>query len=73
MTRHLFAVADTSVLLAVYNRKDDHHERAVQALSLVDRLVVSPMVLAELATTSPPESAGEPQSMLWPVCGPGEH
>ena len=48
MTRHLFAVADTSVLLAAYNRKDDHHERAVQALSLVDRLVVSPMVLAEL-------------------------
>lgn len=48
MTRHLFAVADTSVLLTVYNRKDDHHERAVQALSVIDRLVVSPMVLAEL-------------------------
>jgi predicted nucleic acid-binding protein len=48
VTRHLFAVADTSVLLAVYNRKDDHHKRAVQTLSLVDRLVVSPMVLAEL-------------------------
>lgn len=48
MTHHLFAVADTSVLLAVYNRKDDHHERAVRALSLVERLVVSPMVLAEL-------------------------
>ncbi|MEU9329797.1 PIN domain-containing protein [Streptomyces canus] len=46
--RHLFAVADTSVLLAIYNRKDTHHEAAVQALSLVDRLVVSPMVLAEL-------------------------
>ncbi|MGP4084358.1 type II toxin-antitoxin system VapC family toxin [Streptomyces sp. KR55] len=41
-------MADTSVLLAVYNRKDEHHERAVQSLSLVDRLVVSPMVLAEL-------------------------
>ncbi|NUR04492.1 MAG: PIN domain-containing protein [Streptomyces sp.] len=48
MTRHRFAVADTSVLLAVYNRKDDDHERAVQTLSLVDRLVVSPLVLAEL-------------------------
>jgi len=36
------------VLLAVYNRKDDHHERAVRALGLVDRLVVSPMVLTEL-------------------------
>ena len=48
MKRRLFGVADTSVLLAVYNRKDAHHESAVQALSLVDRLVVSPMVLAEL-------------------------
>ncbi|MEU9172316.1 PIN domain-containing protein [Streptomyces sp. NPDC048420] len=48
MKRHLFAVADTSVLLAIYNRKDSHHESAVQALSLADRLVVSPMVLAEL-------------------------
>ncbi|MCX5234371.1 type II toxin-antitoxin system VapC family toxin [Streptomyces prunicolor] len=48
MKRHLFGVADTSVLLAVYNRKDAHHEPSVQALSLVDRLVVSPMVLAEL-------------------------
>jgi predicted nucleic acid-binding protein len=46
VTRHRFAVADTSVLLAVYNRKDDDHERAVQTLSLVDRLVVSPLVLA---------------------------
>ncbi|PAZ15307.1 VapC toxin family PIN domain ribonuclease [Streptomyces sp. SA15] len=48
MKRHSFAVADTSVLLAVYNRKDDRHEPCVQALSLVDRLVVSPFVLAEL-------------------------
>ncbi|MCX5524251.1 PIN domain-containing protein [Streptomyces bobili] len=48
MTRHLFAVADTSVLLAVYNRKDAHHESAVRALSLVERLVVSPLVLTEL-------------------------
>jgi predicted nucleic acid-binding protein len=48
VTRHPFAVADTSVLLAVYNRKDSHHERAVETLALVDRLVVSPMVLAEL-------------------------
>lgn len=48
MKRHLFGVADTSVLLAVHNRKDAHHESSVQALALVDRLVVSPMVLAEL-------------------------
>ncbi|MEU2726498.1 PIN domain-containing protein [Streptomyces griseoviridis] len=48
MKRRLFAVADTSVLLAVYNRKDHHHETSVHALSLVDRIVVSPMVLAEL-------------------------
>ncbi|MBA4860529.1 PIN domain-containing protein [Streptomyces sp. PSKA54] len=48
MKRYHFAVVDTSVLLAVYNRKDEHHDRAVQALSLVERLVVSPMVLAEL-------------------------
>lgn len=48
MKRHLFGGADTSVLLAVYNRKDAHHESSVQTLSLVDRLVVSPMVLAEL-------------------------
>jgi predicted nucleic acid-binding protein len=44
LKRRLFGVADTSVLLAVYNRKDSHHEASVQALSLVDRLIVSPMV-----------------------------
>ncbi|WP_330290806.1 type II toxin-antitoxin system VapC family toxin [Streptomyces sp. NBC_00576] len=48
MKRHQFAVADTSVLLAIYNRKDAHHESAVRALSLAERLVVSPLVLAEL-------------------------
>lgn len=48
MKRHQFAVADTSVLLAIYNRKDTHHESAVRALSLAERLVVSPLVLAEL-------------------------
>ncbi|WPO71760.1 type II toxin-antitoxin system VapC family toxin [Streptomyces sp. KN37] len=48
MSHHAFAVADTSVLLALYNREDDHHERAVQAVSHVNRLVVSPLVLAEL-------------------------
>ncbi|MCC2280746.1 PIN domain-containing protein [Streptomyces sp. ET3-23] len=41
-------VADTSVLLAVYDRKDEHHERCVAALSHVGMLVVSPMVLVEL-------------------------
>ncbi|MGW1718030.1 PIN domain-containing protein [Streptomyces sp. NPDC002156] len=48
MKRHRFAVADTSVLLAIYNHKDAHHESAVQALSLADRLAVSPLVLTEL-------------------------
>ncbi|MDQ0930612.1 type II toxin-antitoxin system VapC family toxin [Streptomyces turgidiscabies] len=48
MKRHQFGVADTSVLLAIYNRKDAHHESAVRALSLVERLVVSPLVLTEL-------------------------
>lgn len=48
MTRLPFAVIDTSVLLAVYNRREAHHESAVHAISLADRLVVSPMVLAEL-------------------------
>ncbi|MGW1838524.1 PIN domain-containing protein [Streptomyces sp. BBFR2] len=44
----VLAVADTSVLLAAFNRKDDDHERAVKALTRARILVVSPLVLAEL-------------------------
>ncbi|MFC5723403.1 type II toxin-antitoxin system VapC family toxin [Streptomyces gamaensis] len=44
----LVAVADTSVLLGVFNRKDDRHDDAVVALATARILVVSPLVLAEL-------------------------
>ncbi|MFB8241032.1 type II toxin-antitoxin system VapC family toxin [Kitasatospora purpeofusca] len=42
------AVADTSVLLAAFNRKDDLHAQGAQALSLARVLIVSPMVMTEL-------------------------
>ncbi|MBO1415896.1 type II toxin-antitoxin system VapC family toxin [Streptomyces sp. FH025] len=42
------AVADTSVLLAAFNRKDDLHTQGADALSLTRVLVVSPMVMTEL-------------------------
>ncbi|WP_327075572.1 hypothetical protein OG196_43360 (plasmid) [Kitasatospora purpeofusca] len=35
------AVADTSVLLAAFNRKDDLHTQGAQALSLARVLIVS--------------------------------
>ncbi|MFG2895420.1 type II toxin-antitoxin system VapC family toxin [Streptomyces sp. NPDC048248] len=42
------AVVDTCVWLAAYNRKDDHHDAAVNALATPRILVVSPLVLDEL-------------------------
>ncbi|WP_407986294.1 PIN domain-containing protein [Kitasatospora sp. CMC57] len=42
------AVADTSVLLAAFNRKDDLHQQGADALSLARVLIVSPMVMTEL-------------------------
>lgn len=42
------AVVDTCVLLAAYNRKDDQHQAAVEALGRPRILVVSPLVLCEL-------------------------
>ncbi|MFH8469613.1 type II toxin-antitoxin system VapC family toxin [Streptomyces sp. NPDC017991] len=42
------AVADTSVLLAAFNRRDDRHRDGVDALGLARILVLSPLVLAEL-------------------------
>ncbi|MDH6130047.1 PIN domain-containing protein [Kitasatospora sp. GP82] len=44
----VLAVADTSVLLAAFNRKDDHHARGVEALNVARILVISPLVMAEL-------------------------
>jgi uncharacterized protein len=42
------AVVDTCVLLAAYNRKDEQHREAVEALGRPRILVVSPLVLCEL-------------------------
>ncbi|MGW2401799.1 type II toxin-antitoxin system VapC family toxin [Kitasatospora sp. NPDC001664] len=42
------AVADTSVLLAAFNRKDDLHRQGAEALSAARVLIVSPMVMTEL-------------------------
>jgi Predicted nucleic acid-binding protein, contains PIN domain len=42
------AVADTSVLLAAFNRKDSHHAVGVMALNIPRFLLISPLVLAEL-------------------------
>lgn len=42
------AIADTSALLAVFNRKDDAHTSCVDARAQVGHLVISPLVLAEL-------------------------
>ncbi|MBH1936035.1 PIN domain-containing protein [Streptomyces sp. AV19] len=44
----LAAVADASVLLGVFNRKDDRHDDAVAALGAARILIVSPLVLDEL-------------------------
>lgn len=41
-------VADTSFLLAVFDRAEPEHERCQKALATVNHLVVSPIVLAEL-------------------------
>ncbi|MEU6080210.1 PIN domain-containing protein [Streptomyces sp. NPDC047108] len=43
-----FAVADTSVLLAAFNRRDNLHKEGVGVLTTARILVVSPLVLAEL-------------------------
>jgi predicted nucleic acid-binding protein len=43
-----FAVADTSVLLAVFNAKDRNHQAAREVLGLPRTLLISPLCLAEL-------------------------
>jgi predicted nucleic acid-binding protein len=43
-----FAVADTSVLLAAFNRRDDRHRDGIDAFGRARMLVLSPLVLAEL-------------------------
>jgi predicted nucleic acid-binding protein len=42
------AIADTSALLAVFNRSDAEHSACVAARAQIGHLVVSPLVLAEL-------------------------
>jgi predicted nucleic acid-binding protein len=42
------AIADTSALLAVFNRTDADHATCVGARAQVGHLVISPLVLAEL-------------------------
>jgi predicted nucleic acid-binding protein len=42
------AIADTSALLAVFNRKDAEHAACVEARAQIGHLVISPLVLAEL-------------------------
>ncbi|MBF9069632.1 type II toxin-antitoxin system VapC family toxin [Streptacidiphilus fuscans] len=42
------AVADTSVLLAAFNHRDQRHDRAVEALNMPRVLMISPLVMAEL-------------------------
>ncbi|MEU8653803.1 PIN domain-containing protein [Streptomyces sp. NPDC048737] len=42
------AVADTSVLLAAFNRRDDRHQDGIDAFGAAKILVLSPLVLAEL-------------------------
>ncbi|MCT9081141.1 PIN domain-containing protein [Streptomyces fulvoviolaceus] len=42
------AVADTSVLLAAFNRRDDRHRDGIEAFGMARILVLSPLVLAEL-------------------------
>ncbi|MDP9849206.1 PIN domain-containing protein [Streptosporangium lutulentum] len=42
------AIADTSALLAIFNRRDVEHEACVKARAQVGHLVISPLVLAEL-------------------------
>jgi predicted nucleic acid-binding protein len=42
------AIADTSALLAVFNRADAEHAACVEARARVGHLVISPLVLAEL-------------------------
>ncbi|WP_185993823.1 type II toxin-antitoxin system VapC family toxin [Streptomyces benahoarensis] len=43
-----FAVADTSVLLAVFNSKDRNHQSAREVLGSPRTLVISPLYLAQL-------------------------
>ncbi|MFH8410993.1 type II toxin-antitoxin system VapC family toxin [Streptomyces sp. NPDC018019] len=47
-TAPAFAVADTSVLLAVFNARDRNHRAAREVLGLPRTLVISPLCLAEL-------------------------
>lgn len=45
---HALGVADTSVLLACFDRRDKHHASGVHAFAQVGIKIVSPLVLAEL-------------------------
>lgn len=42
------AIADTSALIAVFNRRDLEHASCVKARGSIGHLVISPMVLTEL-------------------------
>ncbi|WP_326824930.1 PIN domain-containing protein [Streptosporangium sp. NBC_01756] len=42
------AIADTSALLAIFNRRDMEHSACVKARAQIGHLVISPLVLAEL-------------------------
>jgi predicted nucleic acid-binding protein len=42
------AIADTSALLALFNRQDTEHTACVKARAQIGHLVISPLVLAEL-------------------------
>ncbi|MCF1599370.1 type II toxin-antitoxin system VapC family toxin [Streptomyces muensis] len=42
------AVADTSILLAAFNRRDQRHQDGIDAFGTARILVLSPLVLAEL-------------------------
>lgn len=55
-----WAVADTGVLLAAFNSADRRHDQAVAAFSSASRLLISPLVMAEvdyLVTTKVSEHA----------------
>jgi predicted nucleic acid-binding protein len=55
------AIADTSGLIAFFNKTDNHHEATRSAMALTGHLVLSPCVLTELdyllATREGPQTA----------------
>ena len=56
------AIADTSALIAFFNKTDKHHSPTREGIAQVGHLVVSPCVLAELdylvSTRQGPQAAG---------------